>query len=108
MTETTKVPQPKSKRPRPRLPHVALSDKLRWSMLEAAAMVSKSDTYVRELERRGQFPPRVTVPAMRGSGPGTESEFIAAEVRAWADGRDWEAMVVARLGEDWREERRAS
>ena len=72
---------------------VPVESKLRWSLLEAAAMVNLSEGVVRDLEDRGEFPRRVVVPNRDDGG---KMQFIAAEVRAWGDGRDWRAMVAAR------------
>lgn len=74
---------------------VSVPEKLRWSIGEAAALCDLSTNYVRELEAKDEFPPRVRVSA--SADEGGKLQFIAAEVRAWAEGRDWRSMVAARL-----------
>jgi len=71
---------------------VSVAEKWRLTLDEAAALVGVSDSYLRELVRKGEFPPRVHV----GSEHEGKNQFIAAEVRAWAEGRNWRAMVMAR------------
>lgn len=72
---------------------VSVSEKWRLSLDEAAALCGLGRNYVRELERKREFPPRVHV----GSPDEGKNQFIAAEVRAWAEQRDWQSMVAARL-----------
>lgn len=71
---------------------VSVAEKLRLTLQECSALVNLSDTYLRAMERRGDFPPRLHV----GTELGGKWQFVAAEVRAWAEGRDWRAMVAAR------------
>lgn len=78
-------------------PEVPIQDRLRWSIGEAAAMVSRAESVIRDLERKGLFPPRVRV--VLGTDVRDQPQFIAAEVRAWAEGRDWRSMVSARSPE---------
>jgi len=76
-------------------PMVAVVDKLRWSATEAAAMCGISRDFLYELLKADEFPPRAH--AHRGEDDaGGKLQFIASEVRAWADGRDWRALVAAR------------
>lgn len=87
-------------------PVVAVPDRLQWTLEQTAAMVGRSTPYVRALEAKGEFPPRLELPAMRGGdGDRCTSAFVAAEVRAWAAGLDWRRMVDARNG--WRHRRGA-
>ena len=83
MTEATAATL-KGKRP----PLVPVRDRLRWSLSAAAEMVDLAPNTIRDLERRGEFPPRV---AVKG-----KEQFIAAEVSAWAAGQDWRKLVAAR------------
>ena len=79
----------------PRVVRVPIPDRLRWCLADVCDLVSMTENYVRELERKGEFPPRVAV----RSGPeddGGKDQFVAAEVRAWADCQDWRGMVAAR------------
>lgn len=73
---------------------VSVAEKLRLTLDETAALVGLSDTYLRAMERKGDFPPRVHV----GDELGGKNQFVGAEVRAWAEGRDWRCMVAARTG----------
>lgn len=84
------------KRPRYVQPSVPVADRLRWSIGEAASMVGRAESSVRKLERLGLFPPRV--PATPGTDNPDKPQFVAAEVRAWSEGRDWRAMVASRTG----------
>ena len=81
---------------------VPVADKLRLSLAEACELVGQTENYIRALERKCEFPPRVTCPPMIGTGPGSKSQFIAVEVHTWAADLDWRAMVERRLGSDWR------
>lgn len=73
---------------------VSVAEKWRLTLDEAAALCGISDSYLRTLLAKGEFPSRVHV----GREEGGKNQFIASEVRAWAEGRDWRAMVTARLG----------
>jgi hypothetical protein len=64
-------------------------ERLRWSLTLTAELVDLSPNKVRELIRKGEFPPRVAVDG--------KEQFVPDEVRAWAAGRDWRALVAARL-----------
>jgi predicted DNA-binding transcriptional regulator AlpA len=77
-----------------RAPKVMVSVVEKWLLTldEAAAVCNLSDTYVRDLLRKGEFPKRRHV----GDADGGKNLFVAAEVRAFAEGRDWRAMVAAR------------
>lgn len=86
----------KSKRRAAAAPTVPVADKLRWSLSEAAAMSSICPNTLRALLGRGEYPPRVRIAT--GDEDDGKLQFVASEVRAWADGRDWRAMVAARLG----------
>jgi len=72
-----------------KVPVVPVVDRLRWSLAHVAELVDLSENKIRELERRGEFPPRVAVDG--------KDQFIPGEVRAWAEGRDWRALVAERL-----------
>lgn len=65
--------------------------KWRLSLAEACALCDLSPNYVRGLIAINEFPPRVIA--------GNKPQFIATEVRAWAEGRDWRAIVAERAGE---------
>jgi hypothetical protein len=80
----------------PRAPKVTVSVVEKWLLTldEAAAVCNMSDTFVRDLLRKGEFPTRRHIDA----GAGGKHLFVAAEVRAFAEGRDWRAMVAAREG----------
>jgi hypothetical protein len=67
---------------------VSVAERLRWTLTIVAAMVDLCPNKVRALERRGEFPPRVAVDG--------KEQFIPDEVRAWAAGRDWRALVAER------------
>lgn len=69
---------------------VPVHDRLRWSLAIAAAVVDLCPNTVRDLIRRGEFPPRIAVEGKK--------QFVPAEVRAWADGKDWRGLVAARQG----------
>lgn len=69
-------------------PPLAPSDLLRWSLCLTAELVDLSPNKVRELIVRGEFPPRVAVDG--------KEQFVPAEVRAWAAGDDWRALVACR------------
>lgn len=75
-----------------RVPAVPVADRLRWTLGEAAAMTGVGENTLRDLEQKRKFPPRVSVAGT------TKWLFVASEVRAWADNRDWQAMVEARCG----------
>lgn len=78
---------------------VPVADRLLWNMSEASDIAGGFATnYISALEAKGEFPPRVRLPAMRNEGEGRKRMFVAAEVRAWANGEDWKAMVTARNG----------
>lgn len=85
----------RGKAPRRAAVVVSVAEKLRLSLAEACALCGLSPNYLRELERRDQFPPRVVVRS-HGDDDGGKTQFVASEVRAWADGRDWRALVAAR------------
>lgn len=73
---------------------VPVSEKWRLTLSEAAALCGIGREMLYVLLRKGEFPPRVRA----GDDNGGKDQFVAAEVRAWADGRDWRAMVAARTG----------
>lgn len=96
-TTTERSPTGKKRAKRPGVQAITVADKLRWSVTEAAAMCSISRDFLYELLAAGEFPPRAH--AHRGEhDAGGKQQFIASEVRAWADGRDWRALVAARQG----------
>jgi hypothetical protein len=64
-------------------------DRLRWSLALVADLVDLSANKIRELIRKDEFPPRVAVHG--------KEQFVPDEVRAWAAGRDWRAIVAERL-----------
>ncbi len=74
-------------------PIVPVTDKGRWTLTEAAAYCNVSPNCASDMEKRGEFPPRVAVPY----GKGSKGLFVAREVRAWADGLDWRSLVNERL-----------
>lgn len=76
--------------------------KLRMTQTEAAQLLGVSRNHVTKMERLGEFPPRVLLPGCSESKP--KRQFIAAEVIAFGNGDDWQAMVAKRLGPDWREQ----
>ncbi len=78
---------------------VSAAEKWRLTVEEAADLCGLSENSVRDLESRGEFPPRTCV-KLSGSGDGGKRQFIAAEVRAWANGEDWRAMVARRLSRE--------
>ncbi len=65
------------------------SERLRWSLTLTAELVDLSPNKVRELIRKGEFPPRVAVDG--------KEQFVPEEVRAWAAARDWRGLVAERL-----------
>lgn len=79
-----------------RMQLVSVAEKWRLTLEEAAQLCGLSANSVRDLEARREFPPRTRV---KLHGPGEESgklQFVAAEVRAWANGEDWRALVEKR------------
>lgn len=62
-------------------------------------MCGLSRNYLLELSQKGQFPPRVRV-RTSDEDQGGRWQFIAFEVRAWADGEDWRAIVSRRLARE--------
>lgn len=74
-------------------PMVAVSEKWRLSLSEACALCGIGETFLRQLLARGDFPPRVR----EGEATGGKEQFIAREVRAWAEKEDWQALVKRRL-----------
>lgn len=73
-------------------PLVGVHEKWRLSLNEACALCGIGETFLRQLLARGDFPPRVR----EGEASGGKEQFIAREVRAWADGEDWRALVKRR------------
>lgn len=71
---------------------VTIAEKWRLTLTEAAALCGIGRLMLYDLLRKGEFPPRVHA----GDDISGKDQFIASEVRAWADGRDWRAMVAAR------------
>ena len=86
--QPTKVAPPARQR-EARLPPITASERLRWSLTIVSELVDLSPNKIRELERKNQFPPRVAVDG--------KEQFVPDEVRAWAAGRDWRALVAERL-----------
>lgn len=72
---------------------VGAHEKWRLTLMEAAALCGIGRTVLHELLRKGEFPPRVHT----GSELAGKEQFIAREVRAWAEGGDWRAMVAERV-----------
>lgn len=77
---------------------VPVAEKWRLSLQEAAALCGVSENYVRDEEQLGRFPPRV--PARDGgAADGTcKLLYVAREVKAFADGLNWRALVAERTG----------
>lgn len=75
----------------------SVSSKLRLSLRDASSLVDLSPNAIAALERRGDFPPRVSLPSMTGKRRGRKRQFIAREIEAWANGGNWRKLVAARL-----------
>jgi len=93
--------EPKKKRG-PRKPDVPIEKRLCWTIAETCAVIGggTSENYVAALEARQEFPPRYRLPSMKPGDAGRKCVFVAREVRAWIEGRDWRAMVDERLGQE--------
>jgi hypothetical protein len=77
------------------LPPISAGELLRWSLTLTAQLVDVSPNTIRDLIRKDEFPPRVHVPGKDGRNG--KEQFVPDEVRAWAAGRDWRALVAERL-----------
>lgn len=94
-TTRTKRSQKSNATPRASGCIVPVADKLRWTVAEASAICGIGRSYLYELLKVDGFPPRAHV--NKGEDDeGGKLQFIASEVRAWADGRDWRALVALR------------
>jgi predicted DNA-binding transcriptional regulator AlpA len=65
------------------------------SLKQVAEWTDNAPNSIDAWERKGEFPPRRTLPAVRGSGPG-KRVFIKTEVTAWIEGGDWRKLVSER------------